>query len=64
MGTGELGTCDKKQYEHSGAHERIGEYGNKLPPFPCENWKPLCKHERLDEEGICRKCGRDCRAGD
>lgn len=23
-----------------------------------EEW---CRHERLNEEGICRACGRDCR---
>ena len=22
-----------------------------------------CAHERLDEDGICRKCGEDCRGG-
>src|SRR5579859_4899398 len=36
-----LGTCDKHQYEHCGPHERIGEYGQMMPPFPCQNWKPL-----------------------
>ena len=34
------GTCDKTQYEHQGSHEQIFEHGQKLPPFPCENWKP------------------------
>ena len=22
---------------------------------------PACKHERLNEDGICRACGEDCR---
>ncbi len=34
-----LGLCDKKQYEHSGPHECIPERGQKLPPFPCVNWR-------------------------
>jgi hypothetical protein len=36
-----LGTCDKHQYEHCGPHEKIHEVGQSMPPFPCENWKPL-----------------------
>ncbi len=36
----ELGRCDIKQYEHVGLHEQIMEHGQRLPPFPCENWKP------------------------
>jgi len=23
----------------------------------------LCPHDRLDEDGICRRCGKDCRSG-
>lgn len=23
-----------------------------------------CKHNRVDEDGFCRKCGADCRAGE
>jgi len=36
-----LGICDKTQYEHHGAHEQIGEHGQMLPPFPCENWRAV-----------------------
>jgi hypothetical protein len=36
-----LGTCDKKQYEHSGPHGEVLEVGQMLPPFPCQNWKPI-----------------------
>jgi Lar family restriction alleviation protein len=39
MSDKDLGRCDKKQYEHAGLHQRVGEYGQSLPPFPCENWK-------------------------
>lgn len=34
-----LGRCDKKQYEHCGPHPRYADVGQKLPPFPCMNWK-------------------------
>lgn len=27
-------------YLESQVAERVGEYGQRLPPFPCENWKP------------------------
>lgn len=37
----ELGTCDKKQYEHSGPHERVFQHEQSLPPFACQNWKPI-----------------------
>src|SRR5260221_4845483 len=36
-----LGRCDKRQYEHAGDHQRVGEYGQSMPPFPCVNWKPV-----------------------
>lgn len=26
-------------------------------------WLKPCKHDRLDEDGICRACGGDCRRG-
>jgi hypothetical protein len=39
MSDKQLGTCDKKQYEHAGPHERIGDCSQSMPPFPCVNWK-------------------------
>lgn|SRR6185503_4740493 len=24
-------------------------------------WRRACRHERLNEEGVCRACGADCR---
>lgn len=44
-----IGTCDKRMYEHNGAHAEIHESGQKLPPFPCENWQPILDPERLLE---------------
>jgi hypothetical protein len=38
---GQLGMCDKRQYEHNGPHLKIGKYGQNLPPFPCINWHPV-----------------------
>ena len=29
-------------------------------PMPQGNGK-VCRHDRLDEDGICRACGEDCR---
>jgi hypothetical protein len=34
----QLGMCDKRQYEHNGPHEKIGEHDQRVPPFPCINW--------------------------
>jgi len=37
----------------------IGAALSEQPEAP----KLPCKHDRLDEEGICRNCGGDCRSG-
>jgi len=53
----ERGTCDLKQYEHSGLHKRICEHGQKLPPFPCVNWKPAPEQGSAQAQPRCPKCG-------
>lgn len=41
-------------------HFRKYYEGTFLPPDK-EKYQAECEHEHLDEEGICRRCGLDCR---
>ena len=60
-----VGTCDKRQYEHNGPHEEIREHGQRMPPFPCVNWKPLAsklphpeppRNKQVPEQTISDEC--------
>jgi hypothetical protein len=66
----ELGTCNKKQYEHSGPHEKVFDVCQSMPPFPCENWQPipaatseapehLCDELRWIDERLSRRSALD-----
>lgn len=38
-----------------------GAYHGYYDLIQASEKQPPCQHERLDEDGICRKCGKDCR---
>lgn len=42
-------------------HEALQRCGYKLTMQPASPAAQDCAHERLTEEGQCRKCGKDCR---
>jgi len=46
--------------EHDTALDEYRRIGTRIRP-PAEAAAVLCDHARLDEDGICRTCGADCR---
>jgi hypothetical protein len=46
--------CAYRGYTNGDASEALAKHKRNDCPF-------RCKHERLNEEGVCRSCGEDCR---
>ncbi len=53
-----LGKTRAKNFEEP---QSYGHSGNAFTGIDVDPAQFECQHEHLDEDGICRACGKDCR---
>lgn len=49
-----------RPYDEHGADTHCSHMSNGSKWFPRKLAQAICEHQRLNEDGYCRKCGADC----